>query len=66
MYIFVSLNGLVYWITRTNDPETNDPELCVLLDVGDYLMRDTAKVNTVRKDYRTGRLSMETDRAQFL
>ena len=29
-------------------------------------MRDTAKVNTVRKDYRTGRLSMERDRAQFL
>ena len=32
----------------------------------DYLMWDTAKVNTVRKDYRTGRLSMERDRAQFL
>ena len=29
-------------------------------------MWDTAKVNTVRKDYRTGRLSMERDRAQFL
>ena len=29
-------------------------------------MRDTAKVNTVRKDCRTGRLSMERDRAQFL
>ena len=28
-------------------------------------MRDTAKVNTVRKDYRKGRLSMERDRAQF-
>ena len=29
LYIFVSPNGLVYWIIRTNDSE-----LCVLLDVG--------------------------------